>query len=234
VVKYCTNAPVKGRDFCRKHGGSLKIKAGTAHPAFKHGMYARDFPRELRKDYEDWFNDPARAELEEEMATLFVRLRHLRRSLTAGDYSVTAKVISEGVTQLRDAITAYDVEQIEQCMSVLEDAANAVLSDKKVWGEIGKVVELATYTKNAHHKREHMQSRSINAQQGLLLQAALVQILRDALYDPRIDPLVAREIRNMAERRIRELGGRAAAPALPVAALEEEMDALEVDGELVE
>lgn len=158
----CKKYPIKGRSYCRKHGGC--VPAGTSHHAYKHGNRSKYLPARLAEKYAESLNDPQLMEFRADAALLQSRLHEL---LETGESLPLWDLTRDAFRDLRKAMREGDSAGITAALAGLESLINRGMTDALRWADIYRVTEQMGKTKEREHRRL-VQSEMMHSTEQLL------------------------------------------------------------------
>ena len=145
--RYCKQWPIKGRDSCKHHGGT--VKRGAESPAFKHGqrsaLYADVLGGALRRGYEAIKTDEELLSCREQIKLWIGRERQLVERLSSADGSMNEKVVREAMANVDDVghmpagtddEKARRATALGQAMGKLREAVHQLSDDEAAWRQV--------------------------------------------------------------------------------------------------
>lgn len=123
------------------HGGTSR-QIGVANGSFKRGFYSEVLaPLGLREGYEARLGDTNLTSVRDQLAIYDARLQQLLGQLGADGIPQWGDA-QEHLARYREAVTARNVQGMQESMRALEQVVDAGAADGGAWKEIYKVCEL--------------------------------------------------------------------------------------------
>lgn len=183
--RQCRRLPVKGRDFCAKHGG----KALIAHdsPNFKHGLTSRNKKRfsnlgqQLLQRIEELREDPELWSLKDDAAYM-TALIDVRAEAAAEGFSVAVlKDMRQEYTAASRAFRQGEIAVFQEHFDALGDLINGGADEAKAATEvidlIGKRVEIV----EAEQRVAHAKAYTLEVDQAYSLVMQVVGVVKQCV-----------------------------------------------------
>jgi len=202
----CKKPAVPGLGVCNIHGG--KSLSGIASPALKTGRYSKHLPVRLMEKYDAARQDGNLLALRDDLALLDARMEDMLGRVDTGESgelwaSLVASLAECQKCRLKldSARRSGDAKKQTEAESSLTDALDAMqllaqggLSDYAAWSEIKSLLEQRRKISETEQKRLVAMQQMITASEALLLQAALLDIIKRNVTDRDILSIISRDI----------------------------------------
>lgn len=177
--KACKAFAVKGRRFCRKHGGQLPI--GAAHPGFKTGQFSNYLPKDLAGKYDESLCDQQLMEFRADAALLHARLKQLLESCESTPLWQSAV---DAFDELTTALKQQDNQRTADAIKLLGNLLRRGVADFLRWREVYDVIEHFGRTKEREHRRLVQMQQMISAEQFGAMILAITDAAKRSITDP--------------------------------------------------
>ena len=149
--KPCKNAPLKGRERCRLHGGATPI--GPANANYKHGRYSKFVRGDLLTRLQEVEKDPQYLSLQDELNLLTLRITILLETLD-GLGHISAEALVKKYDELYEAFEARDAAKTADALKELGELVKGAATKENAWNRLEDTIDLkrrvaADQTKNA-------------------------------------------------------------------------------------
>lgn len=178
----CRKSAMKGRDFCRSHGGKTKI--GPEHPRFKHGRWSKLMPMGMMAVLGEAATDPDYISLIDEIMVNDALLGDAIRRLETGESESIWLQLQRLEAELRRARGDSDrmLSLLTEMGRVIRLGASWVESNR----EIANRIELRRKLVESERKRAVELQTNITLQQWSTFIATLSDVLGKRVGDARI------------------------------------------------
>lgn len=139
---YCQKPPLKGRTRCRLHGGL--VPRGDALPQYKHGLYSKALPKNLRDEFKRLVNDPELLSARAEVALLQIRLKQLASRVGSNSSIEGWKRLRDTFAEFRAANAAGDAPRMLEALNTIQQTIDGAVADDEAWSDLVEAVERAT------------------------------------------------------------------------------------------
>jgi hypothetical protein len=190
----CQNPTMKnGR--CRMHGGaSLR---GTDLPQFKHGRYSKSVPDRLVARYEEALSDEERHDLRDEIALSEAKVADLLSKMDSGE-SDSGWIYLKGLAdRMRRAKEGERASLLSEILRTIREGAGESLA----WQDTERWMARKQRLVEGDLRVAQVKQEMVSAEEVMALVAALVDAVRRHVGDRETRLALAREIRDVAERR---------------------------------
>jgi len=170
----CRNSPMKGRSYCRKHGG--KVPSGPASPQYKHGKYASSLPLRLAANYEASRNNAELVSLKEEIALVDAHAIELIEQMKDDGQSLeTWKLLKETLsrfnnTKKEDARAEY----LSQMLTLIDKGSQQAA----VWTDIYNAISMRRRLVDTEYRRQVQYGHMLNIEQLMAIVGRLLAIIK--------------------------------------------------------
>lgn len=182
--QYCTKNPMEGRERCELHGG--KSPRGIAHPSFKTGRYSKSIPSRLAEGYHEVLSDPAKLELDNELAVLVARNREILASLYSGDSDGLRKRMRAEKRAMERARREGDADAAAEHLSNVLRMIERGAADAERWIEWQNNTEHLRRLAESERKRRVEDHQMASVDQVMAFAGALLAAVREEVADRRI------------------------------------------------
>lgn len=169
-----------GRRYCKIHGGNVPI--GKDNPRFKHGLFSRMMPPNVRGEFMALVESPGYVELREHIRLMDWRLQQLLKRANEGE---TAKKWNQARESMRALLTFRDQDDQESMGEAIEELAGILLgpSDFEAWDEIIKTLGERRKLTDSERRRTEAANQIITLAQFMSLCAAIGHLIRTEVED---------------------------------------------------
>lgn len=129
----CMSLPMVGKTRCRIHGGTAK--AGFEHGRFKHGLYMKSVPKNLRKQFDELVRDPELLEGRAELAMLNTRLAQLAARIGTNENGPAWRQLAAAMDQFLNANANNDAAGQLAAINTLNGIITGAVNDEVAWKE---------------------------------------------------------------------------------------------------
>ena len=185
------------------HGGTQPT--GIASSNTIHGRYSKNLPTRLMERYSASLADNNQLALSDDLALLDSRLEDVLGKVDTGESGETWKALQDAVTEFdkaerganntdnerKQAEYKFDREEAMRTIIVLVQAG---MSDYAAWGEVKSLLEQRRKMAETETKRRVSMQQMITANEALLLQSALLDIIRRNVTDRDTLSIISRDI----------------------------------------
>jgi hypothetical protein len=179
--KQCTRDAMLGSTKCYVHGGATP--KGIASPQFKTGRYSKHLPSSLLDIYNQATDDPDLLSVRQDITLLdtliAAKLPLLEDWESREHWDTTLKLIIKA----RRAYRSEDYAGLEEALSELEAIADKRRLFFAAEGEIQSQVEQRRKLVETEQKILYNQTRSLTAEQAMILVSALLDSVRRNVMD---------------------------------------------------
>jgi hypothetical protein len=192
----CRDAPVKGRNRCRMHGG--KTPVGTACKHFRTGRYSAYVPARLRARYEQAQAGPELLSLHHEVALLDARLSDLLSRVDTGESGAVWGDLQRSRIEFARARRAQDVGRMMAAVATLETIIDGATHDHQAWGEIADLLEQRRKLVESEQKRLVSLQQMLSTEEALLLVRRIGDIVSRHVPEQKALSAILVELRQLA------------------------------------
>jgi hypothetical protein len=147
----CQKAPLEGRTRCKLHGGATPT--GAASPHFKHGMYTKVLPKNLKANFDKLMSDPQLLEGRAETSLMQLRLTQLAGRVQCNESGSAWRELQAIFARFRTANDAGDQTGMLAELNRMNELVNGEVNDEAAWQELTEFVEKATRVAEREWKR---------------------------------------------------------------------------------
>lgn len=194
----CQAPAVRGRRFCRVHGGMHK--AGPASPQYKHGRYSSIVPERMQDDVLRLLQDANLLELNEELALLKARTRDVLTRVELGESGKTWKALRAQVRLHDKAMRAGDAEEQAEALYEIRKLVLDGSHDWDTWEDVRSVVRDVTKVAESQRRRVLEQHHMITIDAAYAMLDSLVDAVRRSVTDEHTRDLVAAEFARIVHK----------------------------------
>ena len=174
----CDANCIKGRDYCRVHGG--KYKRGVEHGMYKHGGYSKDLPERLARDYKR-FEQSERLSIDPEL--------HLLRAI----YTSYVQALGEegSIPLWREANRAYaeflvaseagDTELATKLLSEVGEILGKGATGEQQENKLFAKVQIIDKLMNTQARLDETKGRLIAIDSVMLLIGGIIATVKDSV-----------------------------------------------------
>ncbi len=178
----CNGKAVKGRKYCRMHGGTSKV--GMALPQTKNGRYSAYMPTRMLARYQQAATDPALLSLREEITLLDARLADVLSRVDTGESGQLWAKTREVFKLLQRAMAAGDAAETRYQLAELDTLLGRGVADWSAWNEIHKLLNQRRALVESERKAIMDARTAMSIDQGMVMVEALIQAVRAHVKDP--------------------------------------------------
>jgi hypothetical protein len=191
----CQRPPMVGRTRCKLHGGaSLR---GVESGRFKHGLYSKAMPKNLRKTFNDLMSDPDLLDGRAEVALLQIRLTQLTGRLDTSESGAAWLRLQEVFGQFRSANDAADEAGQLAALNTLNEIITGQVNNEAAWHEVTDYTERATRIAEREWKRVIANRNVATAEQVRLIVASLTQAVLMYVTDTKARQQIADHVNRL-------------------------------------
>ncbi len=190
----CTVAPRKGRNRCRRHGGSTP--RGMASPKWKTGTYSKDLPSRLATRYEEALSDPELLATRDDIAIITTRVSDLLKKLDTGESEKRWELLKDTYTDLIQHMRVNEWGEVAEDLKTMSNIINSANSDFEIWHEISGAIMIRKNLAESERKRLIEMKQIITTEQAMALMAFIVATVRKNISDPMVLSAITTEISN--------------------------------------
>lgn len=178
---YCTQwgLPPSGR--CRLHGGVTP--RGPEAGAFKHGMFSKALPKNLKQNFEKLVADPALLEGRAEVALMQMRLAQLSGRVQCNESGKAWAALKELFARFKSANEAGDQAGMIAALNEMSTLVDGEVNDEAAWHELTEYVDKATRVAEREWKRVVANRQTITVEQIHAITAALIAAVNSHVKD---------------------------------------------------
>ena len=138
VGRQCGNSPLKGRKFCRVHGG--RTKQGKDHPNYTTGIYSEAMPRGLRGKLHEVYANPELMNMRNDVSLITLRIDQMLERLSTGEsgskWDDINNLYNRAMQAIRDNDTQTLIQSLQQIGGVLSEGAD----EEEIWAQVRSLV----------------------------------------------------------------------------------------------
>jgi hypothetical protein len=180
----CKRLATPGKEVCRMHGGLTPN--GIASPHYKHGLYSKAMPKELRSRFVKAMNDPELLSLEQDIALLTVRASELLEALGQSEAPPWGQAV-ETLNDLAAALQMGDQDKIKETMAehskVVRQGTAAARAYESTWRELREVIQDKAKASRAEWSRLGDLQATLTAGQAMLFVTSLLEAVKREVSD---------------------------------------------------
>lgn len=196
-----------GNGRCRKHRG--KAATGPASGNFKHGRYSQHLPPALQARYDAAEADPDLISLRADLALQHVRMGEVIERLATGESGELWQALGQHMIALRSAERAANREEDadkreelnkdrERALDAIESLIGEALNNERVWRDIEGQQEHKRRLVESEQKRLKDLQQMITAEQALLRDTLIFEIIKRHVTDRAALALIGADIKQLA------------------------------------
>lgn len=207
VGRQCGRSPIKGRRFCRRHGG--RARAGAASGRFKTGRYSKYLPSGLLDNYQTAISDPQLLDLRDEIGLITTRLMQLTAHVQSAE--TTVKLWRDLKSAYRDldlALRTQNAEALVEASQVLGRLIEHGYAGVVVWDEIARNVDQRRKLVESERKKMLELHQVITVERLMILIAAISHEFKTVITKHIDDDRTRRELLNDLASQIRVIISR--------------------------
>lgn len=196
----CKGSAVKGRRFCRMHGG--KNPVGAAHGRFKHGGFSDILPERILETYQDESEKLELTSQREHLALVNTLIKstaaELEGSLPSEIWAATKLLVDAA----RAAIEKGEISRGVALLGQIHGLADQGDSAKETENRVVQLIERSRRLSETETKREYARSSAVTASQLAVVIAHLQHSVNANVSDPNTRARIAADFARL-------LGGEA-------------------------
>ena len=178
----CGKRPMKGRDYCRNHGG--RVPAGADSPNLRHGRYSKHLPQKLAERVEVAIADPNLVSLRDELALLDVLTQDALAGLDADGGPALWYELRRHWSGFEKAMAAGDLPAMREAVGTISELVGRGVADANALSTVRGLIQDRRKVARDEVQRERALDQHVTAQQAMLLAEALsataLHYIRDA------------------------------------------------------
>lgn len=185
--KACQQPAVKGRRFCKYHGGN--VPRGADAPNFKHGRYSSVMPQKLREYAEAALEDKELLATTEAIAAIDARLMTVFETIEdmAGrDAWREFKKLVEEATKAFAKRPRADYSAAEMAVEEMRWKVAQGLAESSVWVDIANLMEAQRRLKETEVKRRKEMEGLFTAESVMAFVYAVMEVVARHVADPEV------------------------------------------------
>lgn len=184
---------------CYHHGGPSR--SGSAHPNFKHGRHSKWLPAHLLATYEAGLADPELLALKDEIAVIDARIAEVGARLSTGESASAWEAVRAGHRAILDGMRESDPAKLRDGLQGVGDALARADAEAEVWAALYDLFDQRRKLVDGERKLEEVKQQFITANELVTLVAALVDVLRRHIADPKTLGAISTEVRSLIAQR---------------------------------
>ncbi len=178
----CGKQAIKGRDFCRNHGG--RALAGSESPSLKHGRYSKYLPPRLAERAAEAAADPNLVSLRDELALLDALTQEALAGLDAGGGAALWYDLRRHWRTFERAMAAGDLPAMREAVGTISELVGRGVADANALATVRGLIQDRRRVARDEVQRERALDAHMTAAQAMLLAEALagaaLHYIRDA------------------------------------------------------
>lgn len=184
----CSNFPVRGRHYCRVHGGNAAV--GSDHPRFKHGGYSQYMPERLFQKFSEQEKDENLLNLRQELALMQTRIAEVLEDFDEGG----SREFWLRLKHYKDKYNEADVGERAHWRNMIFDTIELGVEEVAKWEEIGDQVERKRKLVESEHRRMKDLQAIMTMDQVNEMMALVITSVKRHVEDPRTKRKIAGEV----------------------------------------
>lgn len=188
----CHQAPLKGRNRCRIHGG--KSLMGTTASNFKHGGYAKFVPARMADHYLEAMDDEKLLELRRDIALYEVRIKDLLSRVESGEAGYYWKRIKSTYGSLRKAAQNNDQSKFQEHLTELGRLITQGHADYAAWDDLVKTIGERRKLVESERKRLVEMKQMMTAEQAMAMLSYVINVIQKHVKDRQILSAISADI----------------------------------------
>lgn len=192
---------------CKMHGG--KSLTGIASPVLASGRYSKNLPTRMMGRYAESRQESDQLALREDIALIDARLEDMLAKVDTGESGETWKALQESVHAFdaaeRKANYATTPDTRDRWKTEREEAMRTIIvlcqegmADYAAWNEIKSLLEQRRKVSETEQKRLVAMQQMITAEQAMLMQSQVLDIIRRNVTDRSTLAAIASDFRSLA------------------------------------
>lgn len=177
----CKLAPLVGKTRCRLHGGKSLI--GAESKTFKHGMYSKAIPANLKKTFDNLMSDPQLLEGRAEVSLMQLRLSQLSGRVQCNESGKAWHQLRALFTRFKQANEEENQEGMLAALNEMSLLVDGEVNDEAAWEELTEFIEKATRIAEREWKRVLSNRQVISIEQVHAIAAALIGAVNTHVKD---------------------------------------------------
>lgn len=191
----CKKAPLEGRTRCKLHGGaSLR---GPESKTFKHGLYSKAVPKNLKTNFTNLLSDPNLLEGRAEVALMQLRLTQLSGRVQSNESGRAWAQLKALFTRFKAANEEENQEGMLAALNEMSLLVDGEVNDEAAWEELSEFVEKATRIAEREWKRVLANRQVISIEQVHAIAAALIAAVNANVKDTQTRLAIAEHFRRL-------------------------------------
>lgn len=177
----CKLPPLTGKTRCRLHGGATP--SGPQASRFKHGLYSKAVPKNLKQSFNNLISDPALLEGRAEVALMQLRLTQLSGRVQSNESGRAWAQLKALFTRFKQANEEENQEGMLAALNEMSVLVDGEVNDEAAWEELSEFVEKATKIAEREWKRVLANRQVISIEQVHAIAAALIAAVNAHVKD---------------------------------------------------
>lgn len=174
----CSAPAVKGRRFCKAHGGNNK--SGYLAGQAKHLKYSLALPKDIASNYETAMSDPMLVQLRKDIALWDARVMQLSERLKSSETPYFIRGLKSSLSQMYDKVQKGELT-VEDMVSKMNRIIDRRGKQDDAWNEVMKASEMKRKLISAEAKRLKDMDAVLTMEQAMALLGMVASEVRKYL-----------------------------------------------------
>lgn len=180
---------------CRLHGGVTP--RGPDAGAFKHGLYSKALPKNLKKSFESLTNDPNLLEGRAEVALMQLRLTQLSGRVQCNESGRAWAQLKALFTRFKAANDEENQAGMLAALNEMSVLVDGEVNDEAAWAELTEYVDKATRVAEREWKRVIANRQVVTVEQVHAIAAALIAAVNANVKDTQTRLAIAEHFKRL-------------------------------------
>ena len=191
----CRNAPMRGLEVCRMHGG--KTPRGPASVHFKSGKYSKFLPSRLFAECAAAAQDPELLSRRRDIALTEARITDILQRVDTGESGALWRAAQAAMAKFALEQARGHVEGMQLALATVQRLISSGADDYAAWQEIGALLEQRRRLCESEQRRLTLAHEVLTAEQATVLLGRVVDVISQHVRDRQALAAIALELQGL-------------------------------------